>query len=42
MAFFGVTASAYQSPATKYVYVDDNGTVTRHATNADTVDRDLK
>ncbi|MBQ2753050.1 MAG: G5 domain-containing protein [Firmicutes bacterium] len=42
MAFFSVTASAYQSPATKYVYVDDNGTVTRHATNADTVDRVLK
>ena len=42
MALSSVTASAYQSPATKYVYVDDNGTVTRHATNADTVDRVLK
>ncbi len=42
MAGFTVTASAYQSSTTSYVYLDDDGTVTRHATNADTVDRFLK
>jgi len=42
MATFTVTASAYQLSSTNYVYLDDDGTVTRHATNANTVDRFLK
>ncbi len=42
MAGFTVTASAYQISSTKYVYMDDNGTVTRHATNADNVERFLR
>lgn len=42
MAGFTVTASAYQVASTSYVYLDDNGTVTRHATNVYSVQSFLK
>lgn len=42
MAGFTVTASAYQVSSAKYIYVDDNGTVTRHATNEEKVSEFLK
>ncbi len=42
MSFGVVTALANQMSPTRYVYLDDNGTVTRHATNADTVERFLR
>ncbi len=43
MMGISVTASAYQvSSSTKYVYVDDNGTVTRYTTSADNVERFLR
>ena len=42
MAGFTVTASAYQISSAKYIYVDDDGTVTRHATNEEKISRFLK
>lgn len=42
MMGFSVTASAYQVSLTKSVYLDDNGTVTRHDTNTNTIEGFLK
>ena len=42
MSALTVTALANQMSPTQYVYLDDNGTVTRHATNADNVERFLR